>query len=165
MLKTSDSDKDSYSRFARRTFSATMIELHHLLTIQIGESTLSSVIMTLVLCVRIITWYGRIFPSQEWIFTKVTWFGLIIMWRKCTISSWLFLCNGINSYAPPSSINRRMNWSFCAQQRTIIWKELLLCKNHLSTKTTWIQLELISTSKTLASASDHYSSWTLVFCY
>jgi hypothetical protein len=33
-LKTSDSDESSESRFVRRTFSATMIEFHHLLTTQ-----------------------------------------------------------------------------------------------------------------------------------
>ena len=69
--KTPDSDKSSVSRFVRRTFSATMIGIHHLLTIQIGESTLSSATMTLVLLYELITWYGRIFSYKNGIVQRL----------------------------------------------------------------------------------------------
>ena len=122
--------------------------------IQIGEPTLSSVIMTLVLL------YEPLPDMGESFLTRLEVYKRYLIWLKYHVKEIVRSpvgyshCNCINSYAPPSSINRRMIWSFCVQQLNYS-KELLLCQNHLSTKTLKIQLELIWKFKTFVSASDY----------
>ncbi|KAK2396439.1 hypothetical protein QL285_058093 [Trifolium repens] len=102
-MKTSDSDKSSESRNVRRTFSATMIGIHHLLKIQkAGETTLSSGIMTLVLLYELITRFGRIFLP------KINRTQMLPdMVKDDTTSSWRNLTASIQfKDAPPSTINR-----------------------------------------------------------
>ena len=75
VLNTSCSDACSKCRFVRRTFSATMIEFHHLLTTQKLEnqpypqnSNVSTIVWTFYQ-----NWTNL--HSQVWSYTKVTWYG------------------------------------------------------------------------------------------
>ncbi|KAK2450695.1 hypothetical protein QL285_009804 [Trifolium repens] len=83
--KTPDSDKSSVSRFVRRTFSATMIGIHHPLTIQIGETTLSSVIMTLVLLYEPLPDLDESFPP------RLVFYNCYMIWIKYHVKKLYYL--------------------------------------------------------------------------
>ncbi|KAK2352325.1 hypothetical protein QL285_096323 [Trifolium repens] len=130
-LVTSDSDTCSEGRFVRRTFSATMIEIHHHLTTQKLEnqpypqnSNVSTIVRTFYL-----KW--TILHFQVGSYTKVT-----DMVRNCTITSWRNLLQRIQFQgAPPLIINRSGSEVLYTEQLSNL-KELLLCENHSVNKTT-----------------------------
>ena len=89
-LITSGSDTCSKGRFVRRTFSATMIEFHHLLTTQKLENQPYPQNSNVSTIVRTFYQIWTNLYSQVWSYTKVTWYGSkIVLLQAGAIS-----CNG-----------------------------------------------------------------------
>ncbi|KAK2409234.1 hypothetical protein QL285_044677 [Trifolium repens] len=131
VMNTSCSDACSEGRFVRRTFSATIIEFHHLLTTQKWRINLILRIVTLVLLYEPFTRIGQIFIPKFGRTQK-----LPDMVQDRTITSWRNLLQRIQIQdAPPSTINRSGSEVLCTIQLNNL-KELLLCKNHPVHKTT-----------------------------